>query len=53
MISSILNYLNNSETPISARTCVLPWDCFLKKANHCYDFDCYTLGYTKPVVVHF
>ena len=23
---------------------------FLKKANHYDNFDCYTLGYTKPVV---
>ena len=23
---------------------------FLKKANHYVNFDCYTLGYTKPVV---
>ena len=34
---------------IRARICVLPWD-FLKKANHCDNFDCYTLGNAKPVV---
>ena len=28
VISSIPNYFNNSETPISVRTCVLPWDFF-------------------------
>ena len=27
-----------------------PFWIFLKKANHCDNFDCYTLGNAKPVV---